>query len=123
MTPEEILAGLRDIQLPAVETAAFAESWFSPWPLVVVVVILSGIFLLRLRNRQSWRRSLRRDVEAFIARPETAGIHGLIDLRRRFAAHGFTVPNLPAACFGRAEMLDAADLRGAAEDLRRLLPS
>lgn len=123
MTPEEILAGLRDIQLPAVETAAFAESRFSPWPLVVVVVILSGVFLLRLRNRQSWRRSLRRDVDAFIARPEPAGIRGLIDLRCRFAAHGYTIPKLPGACFGPVEMLDAAVLRGAAEDLRRLLPS
>lgn len=123
MTPEEILQGLRDIQLPAVEAAAFAESRFSPWPFVVTVVILSGIFLLRFRNRQAWRRSLDRDVEAFIAHPEPTGIQGLIDLRRRFAAHGYTVPNLPAECFGPAEVLDTAVLRGAAEDLRRLLPS
>lgn len=121
MTPEEILAGLRDIHLPAAEASALSHGTYSPWPLAVTVAVLLAMFLLRLWRRGAWRRSLARQVDDFIANPAAGGVRGLVELRQDLAAHGMALPRLPAECFVRADAVEPEVLRLAAQDLKRLL--
>lgn len=121
MIPEEILAGLRDIHLPAAEASALSGGQYSPWPLAVTATLLLAVIMLRLWRRGAWRRSLERRVDDFIAHPTAGGVRGLLDLRRSLAARGLAVPRLPPECFVRADAVETEVLREAARDLKRLL--
>ncbi len=117
MSPDEILADLRDIHLPAAETDAIAASGFNFWPLLVVAALLSLIALLRYRQRGSERRALQRAVKAFATAPSQGGMTELLSLRHRAAENGVTPPPLPAACFSPEGANDNAVLAGAAQEL------
>lgn len=121
MTVNEILADLRDIHLPASEITTLGAKGFNYWPLVIAIAILGGILLLRRWRAGAWKRRLLQELNSFISSPETLGISGLLVLRGEVAAHGLTVPSLPAAFFGPPDVLDSAALSEAGQALKDLL--
>lgn len=61
MTEDDVLAQLRDIHLPA-ELGAAAAAEFALWPFVVLAFAVVAILLVRLWNRNRWRRGARSDL-------------------------------------------------------------
>lgn len=121
MTVEEILADLRDIQLPATEVTPLGTSGFDFWPLAMALVMLAVLLMLRRWRAGATRRRLLHDLNAFISAPETRGISDLLVLRSQVARHGVQVPSLPRAFFGPPDELDPASLREAGETLKGLV--
>lgn len=61
MTPEQILAGLRDIHLPEGDSEALGGTLVA-WPLVFVALSMLGLAWLTWRRRTIWRREVARDL-------------------------------------------------------------
>ncbi len=120
MSPDEILADLRDIHLPAAEAETIATG-FNFWPLLIVCMCLGIVLLVRLWRRGAERRALRNAIEAFAASPADPGIHELLSLRQQAAAMGVRLPALPMACFSAEGANDNAVLVDAGHDLRRAM--
>ena len=120
MSPDEILADLRDIHLPAAESST-ALTGFNFWPLLVVALILCGVLTLRTRHKGAERRRLRRAIDAFAQSPSEGGMTELLALRHRASDIGVRVPALPSACFHPEGANDNAVLSDAAQALHRAL--
>lgn len=74
MTPEQLLAGLRDIHLPATGPAA-EHVEIVLWPLAGLAVAGLGLGVLLWRRRRYWRRQARRELDR-IERIAVAGAAG-----------------------------------------------
>lgn len=121
MSPDEILADLRDIHIPAGENVLASDAGFNFWPLVIVIVLLASILAVRLWRRGGERRKLRQAIEAFAASPSEGGMSELLSLRSRVAADGVVPSALPPACFTPEGAEDTKLLSNAALELRRLV--
>ena len=54
MTPEELLAQLRDIHLPA-DAPQAPPAGFAIWPIAVFLAIFAGVLAVRYWKRHAWR--------------------------------------------------------------------
>ena len=88
MTPQQILADLRDIHLPEIEAGAGSGDLVL-WPLVLVLAAALIIFWLMLRRRTLWRRDVLGDLERIENAAKTGqqkdGWADLAILLKRFA--------------------------------------
>lgn len=72
MTPQEILAELRDIHLPET-TAASASGDLVLWPLVLVILAALAILSIIWRRRWAWRREVIDDLALIEERVKEGG--------------------------------------------------
>ncbi len=118
MTPQEILAGLRDIHLPA-DTIEAGPQALAIWPFLAFVGLVLAIVGVRWFRAGAWRRAayrhlseIERDTDAVRRR------EALFDLMRRLASHTDLMP-LPSAVFKAPESIDPSELDALAAHIRR----
>lgn len=118
MSPEEILAELRDIHLPA-PVESHLPVTFAPEPFYVLAIVLAAMALLWWRRRTIWRREAASELAAALAEdaPERKW-RRLVDLLGKVARHRHAEP--PACVFLPPEQIGQAEIEALAAHIRAL---
>ncbi|MEM7188600.1 MAG: hypothetical protein AAF439_03230 [Pseudomonadota bacterium] len=109
MSPEEIIADLRDIQPPAALADALPAE-FSQWPFVVFAIVVLALVVMWWRRSRLWRRQALERLDILRKGDIDVRWQGLVALSRQVARHRrFDPPKclfLPPAQIGEAEVSD-----------------
>ena len=118
MSPEEILADLRDIHLPA-PIESHLPTTLAPEPFYVLAVVLALMALVWWRRRTIWRREAAAELHAALAedRPERKW-RRLLQLLGRIARHRHAPP--PDCVFLPPDRIGEAEIDALAEHIRAL---
>lgn len=120
MSPEDILARMRDIQMPDAE-AASAPAMFAPQPFWVLGAVILLVAFLRWRRRNGWRRMALARLDAIAAdADDPRQWQNLTALRRRIARHTRTAPP-PDCVFLPPERIGPEQLADLTEDIRKAI--
>jgi hypothetical protein len=118
MSPEEILAELRDIHLPA-PIESHLPVTFTPEPFYVLVAVLAAMAFLWWRRRTVWRREAASELSAALAEdaPERRW-RRLVNLLGKVARHRHAEP--PPCAFLPPEKIGQAEIDALAAHIRAL---
>lgn len=118
MTPDELLKGLRDIQLPDA-APAISSADFSLIPFGVLSIALLLVLLTRIIHDRSWLRQARRRLRE-INGDNPASAHALLELAGKIAAYRQVAP-LPNAAFLPPHSIGPREVKLLYEHLKKVL--
>ena len=111
MNEDEILARLRDIEVPT-DTGIELPAEFALWPFAVLACLIAVVLVLRFIGRNRWRRAARRDLDRILSVEDQGRQWSeLLTFATGLSARSGRSTTLPDVAFQRPDAIDDGDLR------------
>ncbi len=118
MTPDELLTGLRDIQLPDASLVSHTTS-LSPLPYLLLVIALIAILVVRYTRNRCWLRQARRRLNDIQA-DDPSKVGEILALAAQIAAYRCVTP-LPDAAFLPPQAIGPQEVKQLYQHLQNVL--